>query len=175
MAISHTKVCFFAIAQLLRKLKWEDVGVEIKSLYFKDLNCFNLVLGLGSHRSSKPCMFCLWECGSLEDMSERTLGSLRQNFESFKTKDLAKNEQCCNEPHIWQSKPDNTKMWEVSAIPLLRWILGFILWIKQLLWRVVQTSHKSISNAPSKFLFKYGCFFLGCVVKFKRDYGQYFL
>ena len=62
LAISPMKESYSSIKLLLDKL---DLIVEedLEDIYAADLKCYNLVVGLGNHRSRHPCLYCFWENG----------------------------------------------------------------------------------------------------------------
>lgn len=65
LAISPTvKENFQSIDILLNILHLDKLSSNIKCLFAMDLKCCNLVLGLGAHRSTYPCLFCHWKSSS---------------------------------------------------------------------------------------------------------------
>ena len=115
---------FVNISQILSLLNTKD----IHHLMVCDLKVANILCGLQGHTSKHPCCFCEVERESLhQDGAPRTLGSLRRNFEAFKSsgKPLASDFQnCIHEPIL--SGSDETEILDVLAPPELHLLLGIV-------------------------------------------------
>lgn len=64
LALSPMKESYENIKILLEKLELEKIPGELDYTFSQDLKCFNIMLGLGNHRSKFSCMFCHWETDS---------------------------------------------------------------------------------------------------------------
>ena len=105
--------------------------MDLENIHFKfvcDLKVANILCGLQSHASKHPCCFCdvtkdeLHKRGNL-----RTFGSLRQNFEAFKSSksSLASDFFNCHEKPILPHE-DDTEVLDVIPPPELHLMLGAV-------------------------------------------------
>ena len=60
LAIAPVKENYESIRILLQKL---ELDVDFEEFMSQDLKCYNIVCGLGNHRSTRPCIFCTWKNG----------------------------------------------------------------------------------------------------------------
>lgn len=59
LAIAPVKESYASIKVLLSKLDL-NFNTVIEEVYSQDLKCYNIVLGLGNHKSTFPCIYCFW-------------------------------------------------------------------------------------------------------------------
>ena len=115
---------FYNISQILGLIKTKD----ILHLMVCDLKVANILCGLQGHASKHPCCFCEVAKESLhQDAAPRTLGSLRKNFEAYKSsgKPLAADFQNCIHEPIF-SGSDETEILDVLVPPELHLLLGIV-------------------------------------------------
>lgn len=60
LAIAAVKESYSTIKAMMEKIQLGNLPNELEVVYAQDLKCFNLMLGLGAHRSAYPCLYCLW-------------------------------------------------------------------------------------------------------------------
>lgn len=63
LAIAAVKEDYSTVAMLLSKLDWNSLPPGLPYFFAQDLKMCNIVLGLGNHKSTFPCLFCLWKAG----------------------------------------------------------------------------------------------------------------
>lgn len=64
LAVAPVKETYSNIRRLLEKINLDLLPDELEELYCQDLKACNVTLGLGSHRSKRPCLYCLWKVDS---------------------------------------------------------------------------------------------------------------
>ena len=133
--------------------------MDLENIHFKfvcDLKVANILCGLQSHASKHPCCFCdvtkdeLHKRGNL-----RTFGSLRQNFEAFKSSksSLASDFFNCHEKPILPHE-DDTEVLNVIPPPELHLMLGAVNHLFQgmkRVWELADLWPEQLSIKPAPY------------------------
>ena len=122
---------------------------EIKAFVICDLKLANILCGLQAHSSSHPCTWCNVDNKSLEMAGTlRTLGSLRESFESFMNSGsiYAKAKETGNVVHLpIISGSNETLILDIVPPPELHLLLGVV----NQLFRMLQAVWPDANTWPS--------------------------
>lgn len=126
LAMTAAKESYEAIEAMLEKVKLDNLPGNLEVVFAQDLKCNNLMLGIGAHKSTFPCLFCHWEMTSQEN---RTFGSLRTDARGFQEAGGKKAKaklfhSVSRTPLIGRSMPDSVLVSKVCCIPFLHCLLG---------------------------------------------------